>query len=182
MKKILSCLVLFCICCGGCENDLQQVQQLNTRDIGVEVAKNIETYYYSANGQIKAKMTAPQLHRYMKNPPYMEINNGLRVDFYNDSLQVESILTAKKGYFNEGNNEMWVKDSVVVINREGRRLDCQDLYWDAKKQQFYTHNPATITSPTEVLYGRNGLTANQDFSSYQILHTSGLFQDSTMAP
>lgn len=180
VKKYFPYLVISCLFLS-CENNLKEVQELNTKSTGVEVARHIETYYYGGNGKLKAKLTAPLLYRYMKSAPYMEINDGLRVDFYNDSLQLESVLTARKGYYNEGENDMWVKDSVVVINREGNRLDCEDLHWDPKNQEFFTKHFAKMTSATGITIGKDGLKANQDFSRIGFFNSHANFEiDSTL--
>ena len=49
----------------SCENDMQQVQNLNQKTIGVEVGKQIESYL-SQDGKIKAKLMAPLMLRYQQ--------------------------------------------------------------------------------------------------------------------
>ena len=172
MKRFILYLVLP-VLCSGCVNDLKKVEALNQRDIGVEVAKNITTYYYGINGHLKGLLTAPILYRYLRDTPYMELNNGLRVDFYNDSMKVQSVLTARKGEYFENSNNIVVSDSVVVTTQDGKRLETEELHWDPRKQQFYTDKPATLTTPTQVIYAQNGLTAPPDISWYRFRKASG---------
>lgn len=184
VKKSFPYLFLMGMLAVSCVNDLKTVEELNATETGVEVAKDVETFYYGPGGRLKGRLTAPLLHRYMLDTPVVELNHGLRVDFYNDSLQLQSILTAKKGRYWENSNDIIVSDSVVVRNREGKRLDCEELHWDPKKQQFFTDKPALVTTADRTFYGANGLVANQDFTWYELRNLKGtMIMDSTfLAP
>lgn len=158
---------------AGCVNDIKQVEALHQRTIGVEVAKDIKTYYYGANGHIKGLLTAPWLYRYMKDTPYMVLDHGLRVNFYNDSMQLQSVLTAKRGEYYENSNNITVKDSVVVTTQDGKRLTTSVLHWDPVRQQFFTDAPATLVTPAQTIFAQNGLEAPPDISWYKFKKTSG---------
>jgi LPS export ABC transporter protein LptC len=158
---------------AGCVNDLKTVEALNEKGIGVEVAKNIKTYYYGSNGNLKGLLTAPVLYRYLRDTPLMQLDEGLRVDFYNDSLQVQSVLTARKGEYYENTNNIVVRDSVVVTTDDGKRLETDELHWDPKQQQFYTDKPATLTTPRQTIFARHGLVAPPDISWYKFRQASG---------
>ena len=149
-------------------NDVHEVERLNRQSIEVEVAHNIMSYY-SRDGKVNARLTAPLLYRYLNRQPYVVLNKGLRVEFFNDSLKVTSVLTAKKGAYFSTTSKMEVSDSVVVVNNKGERLECQELEWDAGKQQFTTDRPVKIITATETIFG-DGLRANQDFTWHEIIH------------
>jgi LPS export ABC transporter protein LptC len=153
---------------GSCVNDVHEVENLNRQSVQVEVAHNIISYY-SRSGKVNARLTAPLLYRYLDQQPYVLLNHGLRVEFYNDSLQVSSVLTAKKGEYFSNSSKILVSDSVVVVNRKGERLECRELQWDAGKQQFFTNKPVKITTASETIYG-DGLLANEDFTWHEIIH------------
>lgn len=164
----------------SCENDINAIMNLDKSTTAVEEGKDIESMY-SQTGRVKAKLTAPLMLRHLKPPVYVEFSKGLKVLFYNDSLGVESTLTARYGKYFENDANIFLRDHVVVINKKGERLDCEELNWDAKLQKFLSNKPVRISTPTDTLYG-TGLESNQDFSDYTILHPSGPFiiQDSTM--
>jgi len=173
LSKYLLSFGILLLVCAGCVNDIKQVEALHQRSIGVEVAKDIKTYYYGTNGHIRGLLTAPWLYRYMKDTPYMVLDHGLRVDFYNDSMQVQSVLTAKRGEYYENSSNIVVKDSVVVTTEGGKKLETSELYWDPTRQQFYTDKPATLTTPTQTIFARNGLVAPPDISWYKFKSASG---------
>jgi hypothetical protein len=81
----------------GCENDINVVKNLGKKVIGVDEAKNVESYM-SQNGKTKAKLIAPTMllsqDEYGKKVEYPKT---LRVDFYDDSLHIQSKLFARYG-------------------------------------------------------------------------------------
>ncbi len=52
------------------------------------------TSYMSQEGLMKAKLSSPYMLRHQSDSAYIEFPRTLHVDFYNDSLKVESILDA----------------------------------------------------------------------------------------
>ncbi len=176
MKRLLSyCILLLNLTSlGSCVNNMEEINALNSdNNTKVEVAKHIETYYYGTDGMLKGIMTAPVLYRYMTDTPYIKLNEGLKVKFYKDSLQLESVLTAKKGMYYENSNVIVVSDSVVVTTRDNKKLETDILHWDPKKQQFYTDQPVKLTTPSQVIYGKDGLVAPPNLEWYQFNKASG---------
>jgi len=181
MKKILTRLAfaLSLLAFVSCENDMEAILKMDKQAAAVEEGKDIESIY-SQLGKVKAKLTAPVMLRHLQSPVYVEFNKGLKALFYNDTLGVESTLTARYGKYFENNDNVYLRDHVVVINKKGQRLDCEELNWDSKKAIFYSNKEVRISTLTDTLYG-TGLESNQDFSDYTILHPSGPFviKDST---
>jgi len=177
-KMALMAIFLFSL--AACENDMQSIMRLDQGAAAVEEGIKIESLY-SQGGRVRAKLTAPTMKRYMERPAYVEFNNGLKVLSYNDSLQVESTVTAKYGKYFENDDNVFLRDSVVVINKEGKRLDCNELNWDSKKGKFLSKKAVRISTPTDTIYG-TGLESNQDFSDYNIINPRGqvTVQDSTL--
>jgi hypothetical protein len=66
------------------------------KQISVDEGKKI-TAFMSENARVKAKLTAPYMRQSEADTPYVEFPNPLPVDFYNDSLKIESIMNARYG-------------------------------------------------------------------------------------
>lgn len=165
-------LCLLCFFFSGCENSEQEIRELTRKKTGVDEAKTIETYFSQA-GLMRAKLTAPLMYRYQDTLPRVEFPNALHVDFYNDSLEVESILDALYGRYIEGQNKMFLRDSVVVIQKFNQdTLRCQELWWDQNKQMFYTDKPVKITKKDGTILPGKGLEASQDFRNIKIINPS----------
>ena len=171
-----------CFFVVSCENDMNEVRALGGKTTGIEEGKNIESFL-SQEGKVKAKLMAPLMLRYQRDTVKVEFPKSLRFHFFDDSLQVESTLSAKYGEYKENENKVFLRDSVVVYNVSGDTLFCNELFWDQYKGIFYTEKPVKIHSPTRRFYG-TGLVAEQSFKHYTIfkMHDSYMdIPDSTMS-
>jgi LPS export ABC transporter protein LptC len=150
----------------GCVNDEKKVNSLFEKKTGVDQASDIVSYM-SQGGRMKAKLTSPRMLRYQDTLPRMEFPDGLHVDFYDTSLQVENQVDSRYARYLEMQNKVLLKDSVRVYNRMKDTLFCQELWWDQASQRFDTDKPVRIIRPGMVINGV-GLTAPQDFKTFTI--------------
>jgi hypothetical protein len=158
-------LILGCFFVVACENDLKKVDSLLRKKTGVEEAKQVESYMSEA-GKVKARLLSPLMKRFMGDSAYMEFPNTLHVDFFDDSLRIESTLDAKYARYMELMKKIFLKDSVMVVNLQtGDTLLSKELWWDQVKEEFYTDKPAQYRQKNgNILYHNNGLRAAQDLS------------------
>jgi len=167
--KIVVVLFVAWLCIISCENDIKQVQDMGKKTMGVDEAKNIETYL-SQGSKIKAKLTAPLMLRYQTDSVRVEFPKSLHVDFFDSSsAKVESQLFAKFGSYYELENKVFLRDSVTVFNIRKDTLWCKELYWDQVKGTFFTDKPIIISqqNPRQKIYG-SGLIADQNFKWFTI--------------
>lgn len=153
---------------------MEEVQNLNRKELGVEVAKEV-TVNYTTGGRTKAILTSPLMLRVQDTVPYIEFPNSLHVDFYNDQQQNESMLDAKYARYNETEQIVFLKDSVRVINKvKGDTLYATELYWDRSKKghEFYTDKPVRVRTRTLQQDG-TGMDASQDFKNWHITYPVG---------
>lgn len=164
----------------ACENDIDVVNSVtlaNEQQLPLESGKNVEVLY-SDSAVVRAKLTAPQLDRYMGKKNYMEMPKGMLVIFYNAEKKEQNRLKADYGVgYDNGNgmDQMEAKRHVVVVNEKGDKLETEHLVWNATTQKIYTDEFVKITTKDEVIWG-TGLNANQDFSWYEITHPQGVIQ------
>jgi len=166
-------LLVSCFFIISCENDIRDVNEFLKKQTGVEEAIEV-TSYMSQEGVMKAKLQSPFMLRHMSDSPYVEFPRTMHVDFYNDSVKVESTLDAHYARYREYESKVFLKDSVVVINiLKGDTLRTNELWWDQNTQEFYTDKPVRIYQPDKTIFG-TGLRAAQDFSKYDIYHITGI--------
>ncbi|HEX2608649.1 MAG TPA: LPS export ABC transporter periplasmic protein LptC, partial [Flavisolibacter sp.] len=99
---------------------------------------------------------------------YVEFPQKLHVDFFDSLGKVESQLDARYGKYFESMNRVFLKDSVVVSNRNGDTLRCPELWWDQNSQLFYTDKRVRIRRKDQRIYGGKGMQATQDLNSVTI--------------
>ena len=64
---------------------------------------------------------------------------------YNDSLMVESTITARTARYYTDQQNVIARDSVVVKNVKGDKLQTEELIWNKKLQRFYTEKFVRMT-------------------------------------
>jgi LPS export ABC transporter protein LptC len=171
--RIAATLCAGCIFFISCENDINEVQNLSKKTIAVEEGVNIESFMSQA-GKMKARLTAPIMHRYQTDSPYVEFPKSLHVDFYNDTLGIDSRLDARYGKYRESENKVLLRDSVIIYSISGDTLWCQELWWNQQTEKFYTDKPVRIHKKDKtVINGQHGLEAAQNFSWYVIYNNTG---------
>lgn len=172
-RTILPGILLFAML-NGCKNDPKEINALVTKGAQQEDKAEDVTILYSDNGHVKMKLYAKE---FVKNdvakPPYTEMRRGLKVEFFDDSLNVESTLNARYARYYEKQNNILIRDSIVVVNKKGEKLNTEELVWNQSAKKLFTEKFVKITTPTQVMYG-DGLEANEDFTWYRILNPKGI--------
>ncbi|MEZ5014388.1 MAG: LPS export ABC transporter periplasmic protein LptC [Chitinophagales bacterium] len=160
---------------SSCVNNVNEVNEATKRaEPGVERGKNVELYY-SEDGSVKVRVTAPTVTRYNTNDPYSEFNDGLKVEFFNDSMRVVTTLTANYAVRYEGDMQTIMRNDVQVVNEKQEHLSTEELIWDEKEHIIYSEKFVKITTPEQVLYG-DGLEADEELTHYRIKNPKGTIQ------
>lgn len=128
----------------------------------------------SDSGQIQAKSSAPLMNRYDVEKPYVEWPKGIKVLFYDTSMNVDARLSANYAISYEKDKIMIAKNNVIVVNVKGEQLNTEHLVWDQRKRIITSDVFVTITTKDEVLYGQ-GMEADDQFYSWKIKRPTGVF-------
>ncbi len=156
----------------SCENDIEKVKMVTTKtDTPSESAKKI-TIYYSDSAKVKVKVKAQKMNHFITEEPYLEMPEGINVEFFDDSMKVISHLTANYAIKYEKKDIMEAKSNVVVVNQKGEQLNTEHLIWDENKQMISSPEFVKITTADEIIYG-NGFESNQLFTKYKIFDIKG---------
>lgn len=158
---------------------MEDINKITSKGIGVETAKGV-TIIYTIGAQTKSRITAPLMFIHETIAPYVEFTKTIHADFFDDSLHIESIMDAHYAKYMETESKVFLKDSVVVMNKKGDTLYCNELYWDRNRvgHEFYTDKPVRIRTPTEILDG-DGLDAPQDFHNWHLINGRGIVRVSS---
>ena len=182
--KIAVACLSSCFFMASCENDIDTVKSLGARVSGIDVGKDV-AIYISNDGKLGAKLTAPLMNRYLVDSSKMiEFPLSIHVDFYKDSNQIESQLSAKYAKYKEAENIVFLKEDVIIFNTLGDTLWCKEMYWDQNTGKFYTEKDVVVKqhNPLAKIYGK-GLEANQNLTDIRIFkpqsNSYAILQDSS---
>lgn len=157
---------------GACKNDMAALPGVAQAEIEHDRAEDV-TFIFSEKGQTKATLKGKEFIRNENaKPPWVDLKNDLLIKFYNDSMHVESQLSAEYGRYYPETGNVLVRDKVVVINQKGEKLETEELVWNQRIERFYTDKFVKITLEDQVSYGE-GMEANQDFSWFKIHRQRG---------
>lgn len=157
----------------ACRNDPKQIIELTGKGKAHEDRAEDITGIYSKKGIVKARLFA---HEYIKNdgarPPYTDLNTRIRVEFYNDSGQLNNVVTADSCRIYDASGNVLTWGHVQILSTKGEKLNTEELIWNSEIEKIFTEKEVTITTGSEVLRG-TGLEANQDFTWYRIMNPRG---------
>lgn len=172
--SLIAIMCVFAIYLTSCENSRTELEGFSNKAVGIETAKDV-TILYTLGANTKSRITAPIMLRHVESIPYIEFTEHIHADFFDDSLHIESEMSAHYAKYFESESKVFLRDSVVVFNNKGDTLFCQELYWDRNQtgHEFYTDKPVRIRTPTHIIDG-DGLDAPQDFRSWHIINGRGI--------
>lgn len=173
MARLQFLLVLFAgFFLASCKNDVDEAKLIVSRvNVNIEKGENV-VIDYSDNGVTRIRCTGRTATRYNTEKPYLEFSDGIKIEFFKEDGSTESTLTARYATAVENSKEMVARDSVVVVNQKGERLNTDEMIWDEDKKTIYSNTFVKISTADEIIYGK-GFYANQNFSDYVVKSISG---------
>ena len=137
----------------------------------VEHSSGLEILY-SDSARVTVKVNAAEMNRFDTGAAVTILPKGLHVEFYDDEMIVISKLDAKYAIRYDSEQVMEARDSVVVVNIKGEKLQSEKLIWNEKAAKIFSDEFVTITTSDKVIYG-DGFEADQDFTNYRIFKIRG---------
>jgi LPS export ABC transporter protein LptC len=158
----------------SCSNDLETIKEISIQNqsvFPVETIKDCEIIY-SDSSKVRVLLSAAIMNRFNHEKKYLEIEDGLKVQFFDESGKKESELLSDYAIIDEENDVMQAQKNVVVRNVNGDVLESETLNWSQEKQEIFTDDFIKITTANEVIFGQ-GLVSNQNFTKYTIKKIKG---------
>lgn len=173
IKKLIVPTLVGTILLSSCKTDIEMVNALTERkQVPTLVGENMEIVY-TENGKVKVRALAPESMYYQyAEEPYHEFPKGITVYNYDDSLNIESTITANYAIFYE-EEELWdARYDVVAQNNKGQILNTEQLFWDQKTKKIYSDDMVKLTSGDDVIFGE-GMDSDEDFNDWVVRKPSG---------
>jgi len=158
----------------SCENDIKQINAITERKVfPTQTAKNL-TVLRSDSGMIIARIHADEIKVYSDlKEPYTIFPKGLKVETYDKFPKVESSIFAEYAIYYDKKGLWIARTNVIAQNVKGEKLNTEELFWDEKNKTIYSNKFSKITTEDGVLYGKNGFTADQNFTKWKLINTKG---------
>jgi len=103
------------------------------------------------NGKKQWVLTSPKASNYEKQKT-VQIE-GVKIDFYRVNEELYSTLTADRGTVNTTSNDMVAQGHVLVVSKDGAKLETNLLRWDNARQKIMSDDSVRITRGRTVMTG-----------------------------
>jgi len=154
---------------------MNTVSRITLQDKNLQDVEDNASIFYTDSAKTKFHLTAARIENYEGTEPYVLFPKGIRIDFYDDSDNINGHLEANYAIRHLNTKLMEGDNNVHIVNRKGETLNTEQLFWDENKHKIYTNKFVTIKTAREILYG-NGLISNEDFTQYKITDLRGTIQ------
>lgn len=151
---------------SSCEKEkVEDANRIKIYTGPVAIAENVETVY-SDSARLKLSIKAPLQTEFQTGD--REFPKGIEIEFYSLEGQKTTRLTANYARYDKQAAIYIGIGNVVVENfKEKQKMQSEELKFNHIEKTIFTDKFVRVTTPTDVMTG-DGLTANQDFSSYKI--------------
>lgn len=167
-------LIVLCLAtlAWSCDDDSQSAEDFKEYEGPVLEATNTEILY-SDSAQLRIKLQAQRQLQYENGD--QDFPEGIYIEFFDELGVKTTSIKANQGYYSDEEKKYTATGEVVVRNLEsGEKLETELLHWEREKHSINTDRYVEIESEGEILMGE-GLEAQEDFSSYEILKPTGIF-------
>jgi len=154
----------------GCQNTEEALDEVEVYEGPIYEVADLKLWY-SDSAVVRLMVQAPLMKEFENGD--QEYPEGIYVEFYDQDSTVSSTLTGDQAYFTKETNTYRAFGNVQLESlKKNQKLTTEELFWNVNDEQVYTEKFVIIETADDVLHGE-GLTADQDFSSYRILRPTG---------
>ncbi|UYW01318.1 LPS export ABC transporter periplasmic protein LptC [Flavobacterium agricola] len=157
----------------SCTNDFKEIQQLNATTFEPQTeAENIHLKY-TDSGAVRAILISPLMLDYSNAKfPFSEFPEGIDLTVF-DSDNKENYVTSKYAISHSKNELIELLDSVVITTHDGKKLLTDQLFYDQKREWFYTEKHFTFIDETGNYIQGPGIDFSKDFKIFNTQKNSG---------
>ena len=149
----ITALIVIALSVISCEKKVGTIQKIDILTLPSLTAKDFTTTY-TDSGKLQLELSAPLMESYDKaETPYSEFRFGINVLFHDGNKEPVASVIAKNPRYTHNSNLWELKDSVIVINESGDKLETEVLNWSEEKDLIYTDRFVKITNEDQVIHG-----------------------------
>lgn len=160
----------------SCKTDLNEINKISSRENMPDmVGYNVELWYNDST-RLKNYVSTPEYIKHSGEMKFEEFPKGIHTELYGENGELVGSLTSKYAKKMDDSNLWEVRDQVVVLNAEGKKLETELLYWDMEKELIYTHVYACLTTGEQVINGHNGFESDQHLKNPVFKKVTGVVE------
>lgn len=148
---------------SACESNFKDVQKINKSSLSAIGEADTVNLKYTDSGRIKAILIAPKMLDFGNASfPYNEFPKGIHVTLY-DENQKKSFIESDYAITYKRTDIIDLQGNVKITSEDGKILETTQLYYDQKREWFFTEKKCKLTlGPGNEFYTK-GFDASRDF-------------------
>lgn len=150
---------------SSCESNFKEVQKINVANFAPAGEADTVNLKYTDSGKIKAIMVTPKMLDFGNVAfPYTEFPNGIDVTLF-DGSQKKSFVRSDYAIRFKRTDVIDLQGNVKIRSDDGKILETTQLYYDQKREWFFTEKKCKLTlGPGNIFYTK-GFDASRDFKN-----------------
>ena len=156
----------------SCENDLAVIDSLKVDEKSPVESSYDVTLEYTNSGRVLMRMKSPEINRFENDDEYMEMPQGMNMEFYDSLGNIKSTISANYSINYIKKKIMKAENNVVATNSKGQKLLTEELIWDQNTHKIYTQKNVKVISDGKILFG-DGLVSDEQFENWVINNPTG---------
>lgn len=164
-KKIaqVSLSIVLAMMLFSCESNFKDVQKINVSNFAPMGEADTINVKYTDSGKVKAILIASKMLDFGNAAfPYIEFPKGVDVTLY-DNKQQKSYISSDYAIRYAGTDIIDLQGNVKVTSSDGKFLETTQLYYDQKREWFFTEKKCKLTLGTGNIFYTKGFDASRDF-------------------
>jgi len=159
------CLGVLAAAPPGCQRDEHRAPPEAGGEIPAQVVERL-TLRESDAGRLRWVLAADSALVFGERRP--TLLRGVHVDFFTDGGDsVRSTLSAREGEIDEVRGDLLARGSVLVVTREGQRLETEELRWEKQREKVVAEGFVRLTKGESVVTGV-GLESDAGLRNYTL--------------
>lgn len=164
--KSITVFLLGTVMLFSCKTDPKEIDKIASRADMPEMSGENMELIYSDSARIKYRVITPLYNKFNQNDKkYDEFPQGLQAVLYDKDGKEMGTLVCKYAKKLEDEALWEIRNEVVVINSEGKKLETELLYWDMKKEWIYSDRYSRLTAGEEIIEGNDGFESDQQLNN-----------------
>lgn len=156
----------------SCDTKVETVRITDISSLPEITGRDFVTVY-NDSGKVQLILRAPIMEMYNKDDsPYTEFVSGINVIFYDGNKDSVGYALSKYARYTEKKKLWELRDSVIIVNSSGDRLETEQLYWDQEKDFIYTERFVKIINEDQTIMG-TGFESDIRLTNRRIKNPSG---------
>jgi LPS export ABC transporter protein LptC len=110
-----------------------------------------------------------------RNPQRWIFDKGLFLEQFDEKFHVQSFIQCDTAYYYNENRLWELRGRVHILTKDGLRFNSEQLFWDEREHQLYSHVFSKLITPERQLQG-SYFRSDEKMTKYYVSNTQGSFE------